>query len=881
MNAERIIPLHVISRGGALPANHVKRDALVSKMLQDRTTLRLIKGPWGFGKSALAREYAHRLFAADEVVIVDAGSPDFTLALDGERIALPEELRDHARLVVIDGLPWMHEERAQTLSQWIDALLFEGVEVIVTTRPSCDCLGVLQSGRLAILATDLLASEKECAPAQLTEQDGDGRAFGRKRWAEASASLFGCVPAMIWQAGPDVQRECLAGLLSETLPMSFVCGMFAMFLLESGNVRELEQLGAALRSEELAMIARDYPVFGLDSVSGDFKVAQFELSDLRRAVFENRLEAAVLEGAHPLSERVLGALFRRGDLRRGSQVIDAFCNDEQCAQWLDEQGWVFLDSGEISLVSKLLDRCSEELYAKSPVLQALQAWLAGLSGDRREACHVAQRILVGAATAELPDVASVAARIALAQFDEDAVISSVSVRLSTDEGPSTPLGFLAGTLDMCTNVEIARAFSPESADEDIRYEKARRSPAKQRVRRIANYFTEYADMFGGSRCYHLALHILAHVDSPDLRRLVQTLGCDAILRMRRVGVSTFSEALLVRDMWQSGYFGLVGPVVDRRDAKVLDGAAHMLTVLANYCGKEAAQIPWEVHGVMQAAARKKAQAQVLPSGVEEMYVRLFGGFEVTLGNRVISEGKWRKKARALFSILVLNGGRDVPRDEIFAQLWPGTSHSHALDNFYTLWANCVSKVGEAPYLERNGEYCRVDGRFVRSDVGEFEQLARHLLTSDQDSKYLLDTYAKIEVLYRGCLLPSEKGIRVINAQRDRYRALYVDAMVAATECALRAGDARVALWFGRKAMEEDQGREDVYRALMRAQIAAGQRCPAIKTYLVCKEYLQSALGLDPSIETRELYNSLVTTDPELLRLEATLSSSASLRFESL
>ena len=82
---------------------------------------------------------------------------------------------------------------------------------------------------------------------------------------------------------------------------------------------------------------------------------------------------------------------------------------------------------------------------------------------------------------------------------------------------------------------------------------------------------------------------------------------------------------------------------------------------------------------------------------------------------------------------------------------------------------------------------------------------------------------------------------------------------------------RVALWFARKAMEEDQTREDVYRVLMKAQIASGQRCPAIKTYLSCRDYLQSSLGLDPSIETRELYNALVTTDPELLRLETALA----------
>lgn len=868
-----------------LPAGHVKRDGLVSMMLQDRTILRLISAPEGFGKTMLAREYAQRLFADQDVAMLDASSPDFLLALDreGPSSAIDDEERKASeicvKLIILDNVPWLHEQRALCAAQWIDDLLFQGIEVIVTTRPSCDCLSALLPDRLLLRAVDLLATERECAPTQVGEHDGDALAFGRKRWSEAGKALFGHVPAVLWQTAGNAQLDCLARLFGESIPLSLIFSMCAMLLLESGNVRELEGLGITLRPDELSMLAYDYPLFGLDIVSGDFEVAKYELADLRRAILENKLESSIFEGTHPLPERVAGALFRRGDHQRGSSVVEAFCNDERCGHWLMEHGWDFLDCGELSLISGLLRRCPEEMYASSMLLQALHGWLAGLLGDRREACHIAQRVLQDAEAADKPDRASVAARIALAQFDEDALESKVDVSLSAQEGPSDALGFLALVLDICTDVEIACTFNLESLDDDIRFEKARRFPGKQRVRQMKAIFSGHAEAYGETRCFRLALHLLAHVDSPDLRQLVQDLGCDAILRMRRKGVTTFTEALLVRDMWKTGYFGMTAPVVDRRDAKVLDGAAHMLTLLSTYCGKESADIPWEVHGASNVSPRRQLRLQPLAPGVEEMYVRLFGGFEISIGDRHLTESGWRKKTRALFALLVLNNGRDVPRDEIFAQLWPSISRVHAMDNFYTIWGNCVSSLGEAPYLERNGEYCRIDPRFVRSDVAEFEQLTRHLLTSDHDSKYLLDTYAKIEVLYRGSLLPSEKNVRMINAQRDRFSALFVDAMVAATECALRANDTHIALWFARKAAEEDQGREDVYRALMKAQIAAGQRCPAIRTYLACREYLQNALGLDPSIETRELYSALVTTDPELLRLEMTLSPGSDLAAE--
>ena len=855
----------------SLAASHVKRDELISMMLQDRNSLRVIVAPHGFGKTELAREYAQRLFPADAVSLVNASSPDFLLALDSDDRAILRRNATSPGLIILDDLPWLHEQRAQTLSRCIDAALYVGIEIIVTTTPSCDTLSVLQPDRLCVHATDLLVTEQECAPRQVTEQDGGSRAFARKRWSDAGKLLFGRAPSVIWGTNTFAQRECLKGLFSEKLPTNLLRGMFAMFLFEMGTMRDLESAGIALRNEDISLLARDYPIFGIDTISGEFKVMHFELADLKHAVFANKLEPVVLEGSHALSERVLGSLFRRNDLRRGSAVIDAFCNDERCASWLVERGWDFLDAGETHLVSTLLDRCPEAAYASSGVLQTIHAWVAGLSGDTREACHIARHVLAVREEAGKPDAASVASRVALAVFDENAMVETRQRELSSEYGPSCAIDFLANVLDICSNAEIARAFRPDAFDGDIRYEKARRAPGKQRVRQLMTLFTAHAGAFGDSRAFRLSLHVLAHVDNSDLRHLVQDLGCDAVLRMRRCGVTTFSEAVLVRDLWDTGYFGLVGPVIDRRDAKVLDGATHMLEMLASYCGLESIPIPWELRGLSSNKTAGMPKPNVVSSGVDEMYVRLFGGFEVTVGDTFLSEGKLRKKARALFAMLVLNHGRDVPRDDLFKQIWPGLSRTHALDNFYTIWGNCVSVVGEDPYLERNGEYCRIDPRFVRSDVGEFEQLTRHLLVSEHDANYLLDTYAKIEVLYRGSLLPSEKNVRAINAQRDRYRALYVDAMVAATDCALRVHDTRIALWFARKAMEEDQAREDVYRVLMKAQIASGQRCPAIKTYLACRDYLQGTLGLDPSIETRELYNALVTTDPELLRLEAAIT----------
>ena len=62
-------------------------------------------------------------------------------------------------------------------------------------------------------------------------------------------------------------------------------------------------------------------------------------------------------------------------------------------------------------------------------------------------------------------------------------------------------------------------------------------------------------------------------------------------------------------------------------------------------------------------------------------------------------------------------------------------------------------------------------------------------------------------------------------------------------------------WY-RRALEADELREDVHRAIMRCYARAGRPAEALFQYRFCREVLRRELGIEPSAETIELYRQI-------------------------
>lgn len=248
-------------------------------------------------------------------------------------------------------------------------------------------------------------------------------------------------------------------------------------------------------------------------------------------------------------------------------------------------------------------------------------------------------------------------------------------------------------------------------------------------------------------------------------------------------------------------------------------------------------------------------------------VRFFGSFEVQVNGRRVDDACWRKrKVRLLFAMLAAKRGRDVPRDVILERLWPGMDEERARRNFYVTWSTLKRALGgddAEPRAVCTSGVCRVTPA-VRSDLDDFEDAVAALraATCQARKEDALALARRVLETYRGDLLPGDVYEEWFTGLREQTKHDFCDAMLIGAQHAEATGDPTEALVMLRRASIVDPWREDIYQAMMRCEIGAGQRSRAIETYMTCRGRLVDDLGIDPSAETTRLYQAVLAMEPD-------------------
>ena len=242
---------------------------------------------------------------------------------------------------------------------------------------------------------------------------------------------------------------------------------------------------------------------------------------------------------------------------------------------------------------------------------------------------------------------------------------------------------------------------------------------------------------------------------------------------------------------------------------------------------------------------------------------LFGGFQVeTTAGRPLTLNS--AKAQALLAYLALPAGRSRSRDELAGLLWGETGDRQAQDSLRHALAALRKTLAavRVDALTIESGAVALDADAVTVDVTAFE-----LLVAQGTPAALSEALA----LYRGDLLP---GLRIaepafeawLARERERLRARALTAFE--TLAAHQAADAAAAVETTARLLALDPARETAHRALMRLYAGAGREAEALRQYQLCVAALQRELGVQPALETRELYQEILCRQREPARRAA-------------
>lgn len=253
---------------------------------------------------------------------------------------------------------------------------------------------------------------------------------------------------------------------------------------------------------------------------------------------------------------------------------------------------------------------------------------------------------------------------------------------------------------------------------------------------------------------------------------------------------------------------------------------------------------------------------------------LLGSFQVQSDGELVTQFEY-DKVRALLAYLVVEG--DVPhrRDALIGLLWPDQSDRaarHSLSQaLLTLRQALGDQEASVPFLLVDRTTIRFNPAAERwLDVAECEAhlaaCARHDHPRPETCAACMERRRQAVALYRGDFL---KGLAVgdsatfeewVTWKRERLHRLVLDALAELTRYHEWRGELDQAQVYARHQVELEPWREEAHRQLMQLLAHSGQRSAALAQYATCRRLLDEELGVEPSDETKQLYERIRVAD---------------------
>jgi DNA-binding SARP family transcriptional activator len=235
-----------------------------------------------------------------------------------------------------------------------------------------------------------------------------------------------------------------------------------------------------------------------------------------------------------------------------------------------------------------------------------------------------------------------------------------------------------------------------------------------------------------------------------------------------------------------------------------------------------------------------------------------GRFGIELDGKPLRfTGKVQKKPLELLAALVSFGGREVSEAHLCEALWEDAE----ADAAHTACAMALHRLrkllgDEEAVLLSDNRLSLNPGKFW-VDAWAFERVAARIgkgAPTESDMQQGME-------LYQGTFLGEAASAPWALAAREKLRVKFMRFATHASRHCLRENRHEEALRLIDMGLEAEPLAEELYRSRMQCEAASGRRAEALATYRRCETMLATVLGIEPSDETRMLYQALKENRP--------------------
>jgi DNA-binding SARP family transcriptional activator len=230
-------------------------------------------------------------------------------------------------------------------------------------------------------------------------------------------------------------------------------------------------------------------------------------------------------------------------------------------------------------------------------------------------------------------------------------------------------------------------------------------------------------------------------------------------------------------------------------------------------------------------------------------IHLLGSFEIKCRDEIINISS--RPAQSLFAYLILNSSIFHRREKLAAMLWPDTPDINARENLrHALW-----RIRKALPVDPKAEYLFTDDFAIAFNASAEYWLDVTVLKTAAQCKCADDLISALSV-YQGELLPGfyEEWVTL---EREYLNSVFEHNMARLMAILQTEHRWLDILDWGERWLAFGGRPEPAYRALMLAHKAEGEISKVADTYARCVRSL-AEIGLEPSEQTRELYDNLKT-----------------------